>query len=265
MQSLDLSLEGIGFWARGLPDWPSARALLRDGVPPRADAPARPAPGLLPPAERRRAPEPVLLACEAAAQACSAAARDPATLASVFASMHGDLGITDYLCATLAEAPHELSPIRFHNSVHNAPSGYWTIATGCHEPATSITAWHGSFGAGLLEAAVQAHAGGAPVLLAAYDGESSGPLAEVVPGAQPFAVAFVVAPATAETANLRLHPALALADAPLPALPSPAAALAAANATAAAALPLLHALAQGAPTRMRIDADASVLAVEVLA
>ena len=35
----------------------------------------------------------------------------------------------------LAADPRELSPTRFHNSVHNAPAGYWTVAAHCHAPA----------------------------------------------------------------------------------------------------------------------------------
>ena len=38
----------------------------------------------------------------------------------MFTSTHGDLAITDYMCQTLATAPSEISPTKFHNSVHNA-------------------------------------------------------------------------------------------------------------------------------------------------
>ena len=79
--------------------------------------------------------------CEVAAQACAMAARDAAALPCVFASTHGDLAITDYMCATLAGAPRELSPTKFHNSVHNAPAGYWTIATHCHAASNAVCAW----------------------------------------------------------------------------------------------------------------------------
>ena len=33
------------------------------------------------------------------------------------------------ICETLATAERQVSPTRFHNSVHNAPAGYWSIAT----------------------------------------------------------------------------------------------------------------------------------------
>ena len=58
-----------------------------------------------------------------------------------------------------------MSPIRFHNSVHNAAAGYWTIGTDCHEPYTALSAFEDTFGEGLLEALSQAACRTAPVLL----------------------------------------------------------------------------------------------------
>ena len=69
--------------------------------------------------------------------AVRASGRDPATLPSVFTSAHGDLAVNDYMCATLATQPTAISPTRFHNSVHNAAAGYWTIATGCHAASSA--------------------------------------------------------------------------------------------------------------------------------
>jgi hypothetical protein len=180
---LSAGIAGIGFWTRGLPSWAAARAYLADG--PRAEgmlaeeAPAKPSPQLLAPNERRRAPETVAVALEVALAACTAAGRDPATLSSVFASTHGDLAITDYMCQTLASDPHSLSPTRFHNSVHNAAAGYWTIGAGAMAPATAISAYDASFAQGLLEALAQLATGTDAVLLVGYDSASAGPLAEV--------------------------------------------------------------------------------------
>ena len=137
--ALAATVAGIGFWADGVPSWDDARAFAAGGALPEG-APKRPSPGLLAPNERRRAPGTVAVALEVAQAACAAAGRDPATLPSVFASTHGDLAITDYMCATLADAPAEISPTRFHNSVHNAAAGYWTIGTGCLRPATAVSA-----------------------------------------------------------------------------------------------------------------------------
>jgi len=174
--NLTATIEGIGFWCRGLPSWDAARAYVRDGMPPET-APARPSPQLLAPNERRRAPETVAVALEVALAACNAAGREPRDLPSVFASTHGDLGITDYMCTTLADAPRTISPTRFHNSVHNAAAGYWTIGAGCMQAATAISAYDATFAEGLVEAMVQLATGTEAVLLVAYDSGAPGPLA----------------------------------------------------------------------------------------
>ena len=180
MTALVATVEGIGFWADGLPSWDGARRFVLGGELP-ADAPARPAPALLPANERRRAPASVAVALEAAMAACLAAGTDPATPSSVFASSYGDLGISDYICSTLATDAASMSPTRFHNSVHNAAAGYWTIAVGSHAPATAIGSGPGTFAQGLVEAMSQLATGTPRVLLVAYDAASAGPLASVSP------------------------------------------------------------------------------------
>ncbi len=178
MTGLTARIAGIGFWNHGLPSWEAARAFAASGTL-AADAPAKPQPLLLPPNERRRAPESVAVALEVALAACTAAGRDPKTLPSVFASTHGDLAITDYMCATLADDPAAISPIRFHNSVHNAAAGYWTIGNGCLAATTAISAGEASFAQGLVEALAQLACGEDAVLLAAFDTRAAGPLAPV--------------------------------------------------------------------------------------
>ena len=180
MTTLVATIEGIGYWSRGLPSWEAARAFAIEGVM-LADPPARPSPQLLAPNERRRAPETVAVALEVALAACAAAGREPSSLPSVFASTHGDLSITDYMCSTLTGDPRTVSPTRFHNSVHNAAAGYWTIGAGAMQPATAISAYDATFAQGLLEAMVQLAAGHEAVLLVGYDGGSAGPLARISP------------------------------------------------------------------------------------
>lgn len=184
MSNLTATIEGIGFWTRGLPSWDAARAFVADGTVP-GDAPTKPSPQVLAPNERRRAPESVAVALDVALAACTAAGRDPATLPSVFASTHGDLSITDYICSTLVADPLAVSPTRFHNSVHNAAAGYWTIGNGCTAPATAISSFDASFAQGLVEALVQLATGSGAashdeaILLVGYDSYSAGPLATV--------------------------------------------------------------------------------------
>ncbi|MEP6896915.1 MAG: beta-ketoacyl synthase chain length factor, partial [Rhodanobacter sp.] len=192
MNGLRVHVEGIGLWSPQLANFAALQGLL-EGIQPMPPG-VRPAADTLPPNERRRAPESVLLAVEVAGQAVAMSGRDAATLACVFASSHGDQPITDYMCATLATAPGELSPTRFHNSVHNAPVGYWTIATDCHAPSTALAAQRASFGAGLLEAACQVISEQRAVLLVCSDTAGSGPLNDVIDSRQSFGSALVLAP-----------------------------------------------------------------------
>ena len=178
MNSLEATIESIGYWNNGLPSWRHACDFVATGALPEGAA-SKPSPQLLPANERRRAPESVAVALEVALAACTAAGRDPATLPSVFTSTHGDLSITDYTCATLASDPAAISPTKFHNSVHNAAAGYWTIGAHCMQAATAISAYDASFAEGLLEAMMQLAAGAEAVLLVGYDTGATGPLRSV--------------------------------------------------------------------------------------
>ncbi|MDO5505763.1 MAG: beta-ketoacyl synthase chain length factor [Pseudoxanthomonas suwonensis] len=234
---LRANVSGIGYWSDGLPSWDAALTLLADGH--RADdAPRRPSPQLLAANERRRAPDTVALALDVALAACTAAGRDPASLPSVFASTHGELAITDYMGQTLAEDPRAISPTKFHNSVHNAAAGYWTIGAGCTRPATAISAHDASFAEGLLEALVQLHDGAEAVLLVAYDGAARGPLAQMTPSTGLLGGALLLTGAGSGP-RLRATPV----DAAAPAPQGPLADAAGGNAMAPM-LPLFDALAR---------------------
>jgi len=197
-------VNGVSFWAPRLPGWQIAAPVLRgEAAAPVQPAP-RPAPTLLGPTERRRAPDTVAIALEVAGRACESAGADPKELPSVFASTHGDLAISDYMSETLARTPTLISPIRFHNSVHNAAAGYWTIGTGCYEPYTALTAYDDTFGEGLLEALTQAACGDRAVLLVAYDIEARGPLATIVSSRGIVGAGMVVAPYPRENSLARV-------------------------------------------------------------
>ena len=178
---LEARIEGIGFWCNGLPDWSAAQAFVRSGALPET-APAKPSPEMLPANERRRAPESVAVALEVAQAAVAMSGRDPKTMPSIFASTDGDLGITDYVCATLRDAPHSMSPTKFHNSVHNAAAGYWTIGHGCMAASSAVSAYYATFAQGLYEALVQIASGEEAVLLSAFDTAATGALSSVSTG-----------------------------------------------------------------------------------
>lgn len=190
------AIRSVAFWSDLWPDWASAAQALRgEPVPPPAPGGARrPAFDLLPPAERRRAPDTVALALAVAQQAVQATGLEAAALPCVFTSSHGDLGITHYLCETLAHDPSLLSPTRFHNAVHNAAVGYWTMAVGCPRASTALSAHDRSFAAGLMEALVHVALEHEPVLLVAYDMDAPDVLSEAVRSTHRLAVALVLAP-----------------------------------------------------------------------
>jgi len=246
---LALWITGIGAWAPGAPDWQSLQAVLRGEAAAADDAPARPAGTILPAAERRRAPDGVRLAAEVAAQATSMAGIDPATVPCVFASTHGELAITDYVCETLARSPLELSPTKFHNSVLNAPAGYWTIATGCTGASSAVTAHHRSFAAGLLEAAAFACAEDTPVLFASCDVASTGPLAEMTRTTLAFGMALLLQPDGSKGVRLNLALHRGAAE-PVPAVTMQA--VAGDNPANAEALALLSLLAGTKTSNLRL-------------
>jgi hypothetical protein len=257
--------EGVAFWASRLPGWDIARAVIRgEQAAPETPAP-RPAPALLGPTERRRAPDTVAIALEVAARACAAAGRSPTELPAVFASTHGDLGISDYMCATLVDTPALISPIKFHNSVHNAAAGYWSIGTSSHASYTAISAFHHTFGAGLLEAVVQIACGQQPVLYVAFDVEAKGALSTMAPSRGLLGVALVLAPAGVARPGGRHLSMRIAANEPCTATPprSAAAALVAGNALAPC-MPLMEALAADAPTTLQLTlAERTALNIQV--
>jgi hypothetical protein len=238
-------IDGIALWTPALPDWETAAAALRgQAVAAAQPVQKRPSPTILPPAERRRAPDSVALALEVASQAVQASGFDAATLPCVFTSAHGDLALSDTMCSTLATAPTALSPTKFHNSVHNAPAGYWTIASRCMATSQAVSAFTLSFAAGLLEALTQCVADHTPVLLVGCDIESVGALASVTRSEGLLAVALVLSPVQGPRSVARLQARLS-ADAAAPlALRSSAAQALAGNAMADA-LPLFELLAHG--------------------
>jgi hypothetical protein len=201
---------------------------------------------LLPPAERRRTGTPVKLALAVGREAFAHSGRDAALSATVFTSSGGDGDNVHQICETLAVAELEVSPTRFHNSVHNAAAGYWGIASRSQEPSTSLCCYDASFAAGLLEAAVQATVDGIPVALIAYDHPYPEPLHTVRHLGPAFGVALVLTPQATSASFAALEVSLvegmqnptAMTDAALDELR--------ATVPAARSLPLLSALARAA-------------------
>ncbi len=187
-------VEGVGLLGPGLNGWQASRPVL-SGNQPYVPAPTVvTASDRLPPAERRRTGIPVKLALAVGYEAFTNAGRDVATTATVLTSSCGDGETLHHICETLASAEREISPTRFHNSVHNAAAGYWSIAARSKEPSTSLCCYDASFAAGLLEAAAQVVGNGIPVALIAYDQPYPEPLHAVRAIGANFGMALLLAP-----------------------------------------------------------------------
>jgi len=290
MAKLVAQVEGIGLLGPGLDGWTSSTALLEGRSTYISQPTVLPTPDGLPPAERRRLGRVVKLALGVGLQATSKAGAEPATLPAVFASSGGDGPNCHEICQALSHDERLISPTRFHNSVHNAAAGYWSIATGSRAASNAVCAFDASFAAGLLEAVTQVVVDQTRVLLVAYDAPYPPPLFVKRPIPEAFGVAFVLAPVpvgTAVPASAGLSRGSASAAAAAASVPPPGdAALARltlsfsdspadrmrdvaleslrASIPAARSLPLLYQLAVRKPGVVNIDyLDGRCVAVEV--
>jgi hypothetical protein len=247
---LSVAIRGVGLIGPGFDNWPAARAVLAGDTPWVPAATRVPSPGMLPPAERRRVGAVIKLALCAGMEAVDAAGANAAQLATVFASAGGDGANCHAICEALASDDRRISPTRFHNSVNNAASGYWGIASGAMATSTIISAFDGSLAAGLIEAFALTHELNQPVLLVVYDHPYPEPLAAVRPVRDAFAMALLLAPNDGDAPRLQLGEFSAAAadtmsDTAMDAMRS--------GIPAARGLPLLALLAQGRSGSVVID------------
>jgi hypothetical protein len=293
MVKLDAHIEGMGLLGPGLDGWANSLAVLEGRSPYLRQSTVVPVPEGLPPAERRRLGLVVKLALSVALQATSKASVEPDALPAVFASSGGDGQNCHEICQALANDEKLISPTRFHNSVHNAAAGYWSIATRSKAASNALCAFDWSFAAGLLEAVTQVVVDQTRVLLVAYDAPYPQPLFDKRPIPEAFGVAFVLAPtrapvgatpgttsaptgagkpllaadvprATSMTANAIGRLTLRLDDAPADRMDNAELEALRASIPAARALPLLQRLAAGKPGVVNIEyLDGRSLAVDV--
>ncbi len=163
---------GTGLFAKGfaqVPDW------LRREYDPQVLMP----PCIIVPANlKRRTSLLTRIALEAATQAIKESKADLSTIPTVFASANGEIAVTVEILKEMLTEPGGLpSPTRFHNSVHNAASGYFSISAKNHSFSTSIAAGKDTFLAGLFEATgVLLSAEFEEVLLVVVDEPATAPL-----------------------------------------------------------------------------------------
>lgn len=261
MTALVAWIEGVGLLGPGLSDWPAACAVLRGERRYDPRPTVLPSPDSLPAAERRRTGRIVKLALAVGLEAASRAAVHPSHLPTVFSSSGADGQNCDEICRTLASADRQLSPTRFHNSVHNVAAGYWSIANGARAPSNSLCAFDASFSAGLLEALTQTAIERSACLLIAYDAQYPEPLFAKRPIPDAFGVALLLSPEPRPGSLARIS--ATLSDSPADRLEHPELEGLRSMIPAARSLPLLQTLAERKNRRVVLDyLDASRLAVE---
>lgn len=201
---ITLYLDAIGLAAPGMPSWQEAQAVLAGEQTWHPQPLDRYKPARLPRNEARRATELVRLAFRVCEDLASQTATDLSLCSTVFTSSGGDYPVVDHICRALNEPGRPVSPTQFHNSVHNAAAGYWSIATDCQAPSTSLSAYDDSFVAGLLEAATQCQQDQQNVLLATYDICPPQPLLAKRAITLPFGSALLLSPRPSSQSLARL-------------------------------------------------------------
>lgn len=185
-------IAGVAVTGPGLADWQAARAVF-SGERPWAEMPTLiKVPTVLSLRDKRRASPLVRLALNVADAACVDAGMANDVPACIFASALGDGDVAHAILGALCAPEKLVSPTHFHNSVHNAPAGYWSSGVGSHRASTSLAAGDGSFGAGVLKAMMTVALGKGPVLLVVVDHPFPAPLAAKRPLAAAFAAGFVL-------------------------------------------------------------------------
>ena len=147
-------------------------------------------PTILPPLIRRRTSVCTKMVVTALHKACLNAGVEP-DLPVVSVSSMGESRITADICSAIAGSRYPLSPTQFHNSVHNTPTGYWSIATGSNHSMTSMAAMESNLAVGLIEAWTQLVIGTDKILMVIYDEDQPDALASDF-NWRPIAFAFVL-------------------------------------------------------------------------
>ncbi len=257
---IPVGIAGVGLLGTGLPGWAASRAVLAGAAPWQPAEVVLPPPAILSATERRRAGPVARLALAVASEAAAASGLTPASLRPVFGSGNGDSVTVGAILDGLTRPDGFVSPTQFHNSVHNAAAGYWSIGTGCTRPATCLGGHDWTFAAALMKAVAECATEREPVLLCVYDVPMPAPLDASRPTEGVFGAAFVLVPEAR-------GPTISVAWAGDGALPLPSftgegerlRALAAGN-PAARSLPLLEILARGGGGRFAMPLlDGSLL------
>jgi len=189
--ALGFVLHSAGVLAPGVSSLSELLTLRRTGKPNGSESMTLPAPMALPANERRRASHVVRLTLACVEQALRGSRYRADQLRCVFASDEGTGEVCEQMLEALATTG-QVSPLLFHNSVHNAPSGYFSIAYGNRHPAVSVSLGSETFASGLLCAVSEASTSEEPVLFVTYDSPLTGPIRSLLPVEQATASAWII-------------------------------------------------------------------------
>lgn len=196
---------GLGAWGPGFNQWQELSArLLQDTISDDEWQSVAPKPAVIPANERRRSPLPVKIAVETSSQALEMSGLSSADVACVFGSGLGDTEITDYMCRVLNTELKQLSPTKFHNSVHNAAAGYWTISSACMKSANSIAAYHETAGMALLEAVSQCVLHNEAVMITLFDTKAHSAYQQIFSCRDSFSASLLICPESYSHSNASL-------------------------------------------------------------
>jgi hypothetical protein len=254
VSTLTARIVGVSVWGPGLEGWPASQPVLTGEVDYAPTVSPAPPPAILSANERRRTGPVARLALTVAGEAAAMSGLPLDRLRSVFGSGNGDGIVVGSILADLTKPGEQerlISPTQFHNSVHNAAAGYWSIATSCRQPVTCLACHDFTWPASLLAAMAEVTVHEEAVLLCVYDHPMPAPLDAKRGLIAPFGLGLVLAPAGQKGGMAEIE--VQFAPEPPPdnsAVPyQPALRALAAGNPAAHALRLLETLARGVQDR----------------
>ena len=190
----NIYVDAIGISSAGLKNWESSAKIFTGEAEHILEPVELLKPQTLPSNERRRSTKLIRLAFNACEQLIDTLGIDELQVVSVFASSGGDYEILDKICQTLCTESKSISPTQFHNTVHNAPAGYWSQAIANTQTYTSLSAADYTFATGFLEAISYLLVHDEPVLLNVYDMLTEPPIYKQYPIDYSFSASIKLSP-----------------------------------------------------------------------
>lgn len=154
---------------------------------------AAPEANLLGARARGRASQLTLMFAEVLGQALAGSGINSEEVALIFGSALGEMERLIQLLTTLHGPTHDISPLRFQTSVHNASAGQISIALKNPNFSNSLAAGRNTVAMGFVEAAVWMHTRQTPLVLVLGD-EAPPPELHVGSTYAPLAAAFAFLP-----------------------------------------------------------------------